>query len=403
MEFMSNLGSASTDVYRPSLFELIAQDKMCELLQMAVRYGISIYAQRYPRLLLPLVNRHDEFYAILRLIIEWHYLNDWGASFAENFYGLKRVRSKAVKQMSEIVSQHRTLLSSSATIADQQKKQRREEKLRPRDIRWSLVFLVGLPYTKSKLDELYERISGGAGARLFGETFSPDEQEEEELLDPQTTARRRLLIQLKRVFRLVYPLINAAYNGLILIHYIGYLFNKTDYYQPWLKWIGIEIKRMSFADYLDRMMQKAQTAISITNPAASPSLIRWAFRGTMWTLSQTLDLLKVVLPMSIFFFKFLEWWYGSEFARTGLRGMGANGSATIPPPEPIKPDPEGTSLPSTPNTCPLCLKRPIVNPTALPSGYVFCFNCAFRHVEKHFTCPVTLMRIDGVDQLRKVM
>ncbi|CAO3633079.1 unnamed protein product [Mucor hiemalis] len=90
MEFMSALGSQE-DAYRPSLFELVAQEKLKELLQPAVQYILAIYAQRYPRLLLRVVNNHEEFYAALMLLIERHYLKEWGGLFAENFYGLKRV------------------------------------------------------------------------------------------------------------------------------------------------------------------------------------------------------------------------------------------------------------------------------------------------------------------------
>lgn len=41
MEFMSNLGGGS-QADRPSLFELIAQDKMREMLEPALRYVIAV-------------------------------------------------------------------------------------------------------------------------------------------------------------------------------------------------------------------------------------------------------------------------------------------------------------------------------------------------------------------------
>jgi peroxin-12 len=39
--------------------------------------------------------------------------------------------------------------------------------------------------------------------------------------------------------------------------------------------------------------------------------------------------------MSIFFFKFLEWWYSSEFSRTGA-GHDEESENVVPPPEKIK-------------------------------------------------------------------
>jgi peroxin-12 len=41
MEFMSALGSQE-DAYRPSLFELVAQEKLKELLQPAVQYILAV-------------------------------------------------------------------------------------------------------------------------------------------------------------------------------------------------------------------------------------------------------------------------------------------------------------------------------------------------------------------------
>ncbi|KAJ3021290.1 ubiquitin-protein ligase peroxin 12 [Thoreauomyces humboldtii] len=77
MEFVSNLGAAG-DPYRPSVFELVAQDRMRDLLKPAVRYILSVYAQRYPRHLLRLVSRHDELFSIIMLLVEQHYLREWG-------------------------------------------------------------------------------------------------------------------------------------------------------------------------------------------------------------------------------------------------------------------------------------------------------------------------------------
>jgi hypothetical protein len=51
--------------------------------------------------------------------------------------------------------------------------------------------------------------------------------------------------------------------------------------------------------------------------------------------------------------------------------------------------------------CALC-HQPIDNATALPSGYVFCYKCAYDQVEMHGKCPVTLLPVH-LWQLRKVL
>jgi len=52
MEFMSNLGGGA-QADRPSLFELIAQDKMREMLEPALRYVIAVMLSSVSKQLLP--------------------------------------------------------------------------------------------------------------------------------------------------------------------------------------------------------------------------------------------------------------------------------------------------------------------------------------------------------------
>jgi len=70
MEFFNDLG---TDPLKPSLFELIAQEQLRDLLQPALKYVLAVFGQRYPRYLLRIVNRHEEFYALIMLLVERYY------------------------------------------------------------------------------------------------------------------------------------------------------------------------------------------------------------------------------------------------------------------------------------------------------------------------------------------
>lgn len=70
-------GGSFADPYRPSFFELIAQEQLAQLLKPAVRYVLTVLAQRNPRYLLRVVNRFDEIYALLMLAIDRHYLRTW--------------------------------------------------------------------------------------------------------------------------------------------------------------------------------------------------------------------------------------------------------------------------------------------------------------------------------------
>lgn len=79
MDLLQSVGStALADPYRPSFFELFAQEQMRDLLAPALRYVLSVLAQRHPRWLLRIVNRFDELYALGMYAVERHYLNTWG-------------------------------------------------------------------------------------------------------------------------------------------------------------------------------------------------------------------------------------------------------------------------------------------------------------------------------------
>lgn len=82
MDVLTNIdptssNSSSADPFRPSFFELIAQEQLSHLLKPAIRYVLTVLAQRNPRHLLRLVNRFDEVYAVLMCAVEHHYLRTW--------------------------------------------------------------------------------------------------------------------------------------------------------------------------------------------------------------------------------------------------------------------------------------------------------------------------------------
>ncbi|GES75248.1 peroxisome assembly protein 12 [Rhizophagus clarus] len=329
MEFMSDISSGA-DIYRPSLFELIAQEKLQALIQPAAKYILSVYAQRYPRYLLRIVNRFDECYAVAMLLIERYYLKNYYASFAESFYGLKRIR---------LIQTKIDLPEATPDITLQ--------KLRNSDIWRSLFFLVGIPYIKTKLDDLYEKVSENARARLLGSAFSRVH------IEKQLNYKERVRRFIRNLFKILYPWLNALYHGSKLLYNFLYLYNKTRCYTPWLKLMGIEIRRMSAQDYFERRLNSSRNNLPT----------KTLFQATYY---------------------FLNFWNGVD----------------VPPPEIIAPDPRGIPLPESPNVCPICTNL-LTNTTALPSGYVFCYPCIFSYIEDYGRCPITLIKVD-IDELRKV-
>ncbi|PVU94523.1 hypothetical protein BB559_002972 [Furculomyces boomerangus] len=95
MEYMNSLSGG--DLAKPSLFEVISQGKLNDLLEPAIRHLTSYYAHRYPRQLIPILNYHEECYALLMYFVEKHYFSNYGGSFFEHFFGIKRERVYTIK------------------------------------------------------------------------------------------------------------------------------------------------------------------------------------------------------------------------------------------------------------------------------------------------------------------
>lgn len=193
---------------------------------------------------------------------------------------------------------------------------------------------------------------------------------------------------------------------------VAYAFERTPFYRPWLSWVGVDLRRLGVEDLvsicshtldrvvaLSRIMQRA--AAAATADKAKPLEKGGVLRRLLLTSPRlVLDSLKFLLPTAIFFIRFLEWWY-SPSSPARVLSRSPLGPA-IPPPRLLPPHPKGIEIDRTRyGYCPLCGSA-IANATALPSGYVFCYRCAFSHVEKHGTCPVTLVPAHTWD-LRKVL
>ncbi|PAV21095.1 cyclin-dependent kinase inhibitor [Pyrrhoderma noxium] len=367
MEFFNDVGN---DPSRPSLFELVAQEQLRDLLQPALKYVLAVFAQRYPRYLLRIVNRHEEFYALLMLLVERHYLRVHAASFAENFYGLKRRRRPLYE------TPRATAAAGNATGVG---------KLRSQDIRRSLLFLVMVPYIRAKAQDYYESLGGGVDPSLFEDEPSSHAPEDADL---------SLRTRCRALFKRTYPWLNTSFELWLSCYNVAYLFDYTGFYRPWLSWIGIDLRRIGPEDI---PLPRAPRDTSPRPPKSLKAILR---RLLLRSPRLLLDSLRVLLPTAIFFIKFLEWWYSpSSPARTVST---PSTGPPIPAPKLLKPHPQGVVVdPRKYGDCPLCSK-PIANATALPSGYVFCYRCVHKHVEENGICPVTLTPV-SIWQLRKIL
>ncbi|OOF98365.1 hypothetical protein ASPCADRAFT_142512 [Aspergillus carbonarius ITEM 5010] len=416
MEYLPSL-QQEFDELKPSLFELLAEQQLSDLLPPSIRYILAVATHRHPRYLLRILNSYDEIYALLSLVVERYYLRTFGGSFTENFYSLKRERVLLTKN-GEIP---RAQLGAPGPV-------RETLKLRSSDVWKNLLVLVGIPYLKRKLDEGYD-IHAAPQASLImsgGPRYSPGDE-----LPPNPTIRQRLFHYYKWFLRNIYPSINGAYYFSILAFNLAYLFDNTKYSSPFLWLIGTRIRRLSSADH------RAIASILDPKPTPGASARTRPGSGLLGLLSpqnlypQLLTSLRYFLPASIFALKFLEWWHASDFSRqlarkatevldlpapvtTGMtppserRKAAAAAAAAADtekqPPSPtlksalksttparkrIQPPISASSylpiftVPLPPpdsdvaSACPVCLNQ-LTNPTACQTGYVFCYVCIFH-------------------------
>ncbi|KAH7916817.1 cyclin-dependent protein kinase inhibitor [Hygrophoropsis aurantiaca] len=366
MEFFNDIGQ---DPLKPSLFELVAQEQLRDLLQPALKYILAVFAQRYPRYLIRIVNRHEEFYAFLMLFVERYYLRKHNASFSENFYGLKRRRRPWIET-------ERTSAAVGGIPAG--------EKLQNSEVWRSLLFLVGLPYLRVKARDYYESLGGGIDLDIL--------EGEEGRRPIHALTEESLAGRLRRAYKQLYPWLNISFEVWLLAHNVAYLFDRSPFYRPWLAWTGVDLRRLSMDDF--RLANLGQRV----SPERKRTIIASIRRLILSSPRLLLDSLRLLLPTAIFFVKFLEWWYspGSPARSLSTSPLGP----AVPPPQLLPPHPSGLYVDGTKyGHCPLC-NNLINNATALPSGYVFCYRCAYDHVEQHGKCPVTLLPAK-VWQLRK--
>lgn len=301
--------------------------------------------------------------------------------------------------------------------------------LRPRDIYVSLAFLVGLPYVHAKLLEYWESVGGGVlteGDDLFG-----DEPRGAQRTHRDMTAEQARRIKWEERFRFYYPYAQVVLQLWMLGYNISYLFGRTPYWRPWLKYMRVDVRR---AMGNEKPLQAGAATQRLPSFTSFPFLFTYLLmrKGT----SKLLDALKYALPASIFFFKFLEWWYSPSNRRRRGGDGGTETTKRISPPAVLTPSPQGVlyqppssyqapnvlaeaqvDLPvddmfadaTTPatllhNACPLCGAAPIQNACVLTTGYAFCYTCANAYVDKWHRCPVTLAPLPaGIEHIRRVL
>ncbi|GMH11298.1 hypothetical protein Nepgr_013139 [Nepenthes gracilis] len=367
---------------RPTFFEMAAAQQLPASLRAALTYSLGVLALRRP-ILHKVLDYEDEFFALLNLVLEIHSLRTTDASFSESLYGLRRrsVRAKLKKDI-QSDSAHRTYHSG----------------LEKRQRVLSVIFLVVLPYVKSKLHSIYNKEreaalqaslwgpldEGFSGADYLdgGGSFVPPDDSHAEV-----SSRSRFLRKTKKIIGACYPWIHAGHEGLIFAYQMLYLLDATGFYSIGLHVLGIQICRATGQELMDASSRISRIRSLERERLRGPPWLKKLLGGLLSGTYAVLDYAQTGLIAAVFIFKMMEWWYQSAEERIS--------APTIYPPPPPPPAPkvakEGIPLPPDRTICPLCSQKR-ANPSVLTiSGFVFCYACIFKYVSQYKRCPVTLI------------
>ncbi|CAI9773111.1 unnamed protein product [Fraxinus pennsylvanica] len=379
---------------RPTFFEMSAAQQLPSSLRAALTYSFGVLALRRP-FIHKILDYEDEFFALLMLVLETHSLRTTDASFAESLYGLRRrgvrLRLKKNSKLTDFGDEiHHTGL------------EKRQKVL-------SVVFLVILPYMKSKLQSIYNKEREATlQASLWG--VSDERLDDADYLDGggnsygsrsnsdvEASSRTRLIKRLQKAIGACYPWIHAGNEGLSFAYQLLYLLDATGFYCVGLHALGIHVCRATGQELMDTSSRISKIRNRERERLCGPPWLKAIQGGLLSCAYAVLDYAQTGLIAAVFFFKMMEWWYQSAEERMS--------APTVYPPPPPPPPPEvakeGIPLPPDRTLCPLCSQKR-ANPSVMAvSGFVFCYTCIFKYVNQYKRCPVTLMPAT-VDQIRRL-
>lgn len=368
---------------RPTFFEMAAAQQLPASLRGALTYSIGVLALRRP-FLHKLLDFEDESFALLMLVLESHTLRTTDASFSESLYGLRRRPANITVNINKDDA-----APSTASL-------RRRQKL------LSVVFLVVLPYLKSKLHSIYNK---DREARLRATLWGDENQGFEDDYSPVSTptsgagasVSTRIANRAQRIVGFCYPWLHASTEGLQFAYQLLYLLDATGYYSLALHALGIHVCRATGQELMDTSSRISKMRSRERERLRGPQWLK-TLQGALLSCTYTvLDYAQTGLIAAVFFFKMMEWWYQSAEERMSAR--------TVYPPPPPPPPPEvakeGIPLPTDRTICPLCSQKR-ANPSVVTvSGFVFCYTCIFKYITQYNRCPITLMPAT-VDQIRRL-
>lgn len=192
---------AGKDIFRPTFFELIAQEQLNEVFRPAVRFIVDIWRERttFFRVIL---DSWESIYSLLLLLLEGYHLRVHGATFAEHFFGLRRQETASARLL--------------PLEAFERARERSQAPPLTRRQQWTSLFVVVvLPWLSKKCKDRFRQVEAST----------------------QPRSSRELL------FYRLYPAVHALESLVSLTYRLLYLFEQTDIWSPWLQALNLKLAR----------------------------------------------------------------------------------------------------------------------------------------------------------------
>ncbi|MED6131130.1 ubiquitin-protein ligase peroxin 12, variant 2 [Stylosanthes scabra] len=288
---------------RPTFFEMAAAQQLPASLRAALTYSLGVFALRRPFLHRLLDYEHESF-ALLMLVLETHSLRTTDASFAESLYGLRRRPANVALNI------HASTLSPDSDNPPPNSPLQRRQKV------LSVVFLVVLPYLKSKLHSIYNRErEARLQATLWGDdqnegfdatlSFEEDSPLSRATLDSDSNAslRERLRKRLQKIVGFCYPWLHATTEGLQFAYQLLYLLDATGYYSLALHALGIQVCRATGQEMMDTSSRISKIRSRERERLRGPQWLKTLQGALLSCMYTVLDYAQTGLIAAVFFFK----------------------------------------------------------------------------------------------------
>ncbi|CAJ0955217.1 unnamed protein product, partial [Mesorhabditis belari] len=323
--FMTQMTKMNQIGDQPSIFDVMSQESLMKSLKPALRHLTKYLAFAYPEKFSSLSQKYDEFYFLFDFFLQNHFLTKYGASFSENFYGMKRI----FQATGEMPMKGWTKLRS-------------------------IFILVIWPYLRDKLDKLHDDLK--LRLSYIG------------------NANQDFKVKLAKVFVKYYPWFKSIIGALTVFLQIAYIINRSYIHSPFLWASGVRLEKLTGADLAS--FDGLPAHLQPTGILQRLWRIFLAIPGVMYRL----------FGYGLFFVQFVDFMYNSDLGAQ-LKGQKASWK-TPPPPHNLLLNESNIHTLET-NKCPICLKNRENSTALSVSGYVFCYTCIDSHLKKFGKCPLT--------------